>query len=254
MLEINIIPCLQDNYSYVVRETDTDIIGVVDPSDFNSIDNFIKKKFNKIDYVLNTHHHFDHTGGNLELKKKYDCKIIGSLKDEKKIPGIDIKLQNNDIFKFGNIEFKILLVPGHTSGHICFYSDKEKIIFTGDTLFSLGCGRIFEGTYSQMLGSLNKIKNLPKQTSVYCGHEYTKKNLDFCSKIEFNNHFLEEKKNWVNSKLSKKEPTLPVTIEEELNTNIFLRCDVPSVKKILGMENSSEEEIFKKLRDLKDSF
>jgi hydroxyacylglutathione hydrolase len=254
MLEINIIPCLQDNYSYIIRDSKAGIVGVIDPSEFQPIDSFIKEKFNKIDFILNTHHHFDHTGGNLELKKKYDCKIIGSLKDEKKIPGIDIKLQNNDIFKFGNIEFKILLVPGHTSGHICFYSDKEKIIFTGDTLFSLGCGRIFEGTYSQMLGSLNKIKNLPKQTSVYCGHEYTKKNLDFCSKIEFNNHFLEEKKNWVNSKLSKKEPTLPVTIEEELNTNIFLRCDVPSVKKILGMENSSEEEIFKKLRDLKDSF
>ena len=113
---------------------------------------------------------------------------------------------------------------------------------------------MFEGTYSQMLASLNKIKNLPKHTSVYCGHEYTKKNLDFCSKLEFNNHFLKEKKKWVDSRISKKEPTLPVTIEEELNTNIFLRCDVPSVKKNLGMENSSEVEIFKKLRDLKDSF
>jgi hydroxyacylglutathione hydrolase len=254
MLEINIISCLQDNYSYIIRDSKADIVGVIDPSEFKPIDNFIKEKFNKIDFILNTHHHFDHTGGNLELKKKYNCKIVGSLKDDKRIPGLDIKLQNNDIFKFGNIEFKIILVPGHTSGHICLYSNKEKIIFTGDTLFSLGCGRVFEGTYSQMLASLNKIKNLPKQTSVYCGHEYTKKNLDFCSELEFNNHFLREKKKWVDSRISKKEPTLPVTIEEELNTNIFLRCDVPSVKKILGMENSSEVEIFKKLRDLKDSF
>ena len=254
MLEINIISCLQDNYSYIIRDSKADIVGVIDPSEFKPIDNFIKEKFNKIDFILNTHHHFDHTGGNLELKKKYNCKIVGSLKDDKRIPGLDIKLQNNDIFKFGNIEFKIILVPGHTSGHICLYSNKEKIIFTGDTLFSLGCGRVFEGTYSQMLASLNKIKNLPKHTSVYCGHEYTKKNLDFCSKLEFNNHFLKEKKKWVDSRISKKEPTLPVTIEEELNTNIFLRCDVPSVKKNLGMENSSEVEIFKKLRDLKDSF
>ena len=176
------------------------------------------------------------------------------MKDEKRIPGIDIKLQNNDIFKFGNIEFKIILVPGHTSGHICFYSEKEKIIFTGDTLFSLGCGRVFEGTYSQMLESLNKIKNLPKETNIYCGHEYTKRNLDFCLEIDSNNHFLKNKEKWLVSKIGKKEPTLPVTIEEELSTNIFLRCNMPSVKKSLGMENSSEVEIFKKLRDLKDTF
>ena len=254
MLKINIVPCLEDNYSYIVHDTSSDTVGVIDPSEFGPIDNFIKKKFNKINFILNTHHHFDHTGGNLELKKKYNCKIVGSLKDDKRIPGLDIKLQNNDTFKFGNIEFKIILVPGHTSGHICLYSNKEKIIFTGDTLFSLGCGRLFEGTYSQMLASLNKIKNLPKHTSVYCGHEYTKKNLDFCSKLEFNNHFLKEKKKWIESRIDKKVPTLPVTIEEELNTNIFLRCDVSSVKKYLGMEHSSEVEIFKKLRDLKDSF
>ena len=254
MLKIIIIPCLQDNYSYVIQDTSTNIVGVVDPSEFKPVNSFIKKEFNKIDFIMNTHHHFDHTGGNLELKEKYNCKIIGSSKDEKRIPGIDVKLQNNDIFKFGNIEFKIILVPGHTSGHICFYSDKEKIIFTGDTLFSLGCGKVLEGTYSEMLDSLNKIKNLPNDTKIYCGHEYTKRNLDFCSEIESNNHFLEEKKIWVNLRINKKNPTLPVTIEEEMNTNIFLRCNTSSVKKNLGMENSSEVEIFRKLRDLKDSF
>ena len=254
MLKIDIIPCLQNNYSYIIQDSITDMVGVIDPSEFQPVDNFIKKKNLKINFLLNTHHHFDHTGGNLEIKEKYNCKIIGSMKDEKRIPGIDIKLQNNDIFKFGNIEFKIILVPGHTSGHICFYSEKEKIIFTGDTLFSLGCGRVFEGTYSQMLESLNKIKNLPKETNIYCGHEYTKRNLDFCLEIDSNNHFLKNKEKWLVSKIGKKEPTLPVTIEEELSTNIFLRCNMPSVKKSLGMENSSEVEIFKKLRDLKDTF
>ena len=254
MLKVNIIPCLQDNYSYIIQDSNTNTIGVIDPSEFTPIDNFIKKKFNKIDFILNTHHHFDHTGGNLELKKKYDCRIIGSAKDEGRIPGIDVKLQDNDILKFGNINFKIILVPGHTSGHICFYSEEEKIIFTGDTLFSLGCGRVFEGTYSQMLSSLNRIKGLSKETYIYCGHEYTKKNLDFCSKIEFDNHFLKKKKSWVDLKITRKEPTLPVTLEEELNTNIFLRCNAHSLKKTLGMENSPELEIFKKLRDLKDSF
>ncbi len=254
MLKVNIISCLQDNYSYIIHDTNTDVVGVIDPSEFSPIDNYIKKKLNKINFILNTHHHFDHTGGNLQLKKKYDSKIVGSAKDGEKISDIDIKLNHNDIFKFGSVEFKTILVPGHTNGHICFYSEKEKVIFTGDTLFSLGCGKVFEGTHLQMLESLNHIKHLPKDTSIYCGHEYTKKNLDFCSEFEFNNYFLKERKKQVMFKLSKKKPTIPITIGEELNTNIFLRCDVFSVKKSLGMENSTEIEIFKKLRDLKDSF
>ena len=254
MLNIDIVPCLQDNYSYVVHDTKTNIVAIVDPSEFEPIDNFIEKKLKKVDYIFNTHHHFDHTGGNLDLQKKYKARIIGSKKDEKRIPGIDIKLSDNENFKLGSVDFKVFLIPGHTNGHICFYSKSEKIIFTGDTLFSLGCGRVFEGTYLEMLNSINLIKKLPIDTRIYCGHEYTQKNLDFCIKYEINNSKLEEKKKWVTSKLSKKEPTIPVTVEEELNTNIFLRCDVLAIKKSLGMENSSEVEIFKKLRDLKDSF
>jgi hydroxyacylglutathione hydrolase len=254
MLNIDIIPCLKDNYSFVIHDTETDTVAVVDPSEFKPIDDFIKKKFKKIDYILNTHHHFDHTGGNLDLQKKYDAEIIGSKKDEKRIPGINIKLSDNEIFKLGNIDFKIFLTSGHTSGHICFYSKSEKIVFTGDTLFSLGCGKVFEGTHQEMLMSLNLIKKLPIDTQIYCGHEYTKKNLDFCLKYEINNNRLEEKKKWITSRLSKKEPTIPITIEEELNTNIFFRCNDLAIKKSLSMESSSELEIFKKLRDLKDSF
>ena len=254
MLNVNIIPCLQDNYSFVIHDTNTDIVAVVDPSEFDPVDNFIKKKFKKIDYIFNTHHHFDHIGGNLNLQKKYNAKIIGSRKDEKRIPGINIKLSNNENFKLGSVDFKTFLIPGHTTGHICFYAKKEKVIFTGDTLFSLGWGKVFEGTYLEMLMSINLIKKLPTDTLIYCGHEYTQKNLEFCIKHEVNNERLKEKKKWVTSKLSKKEPTIPITIEEELSTNIFLRCNVFSIKKSLGMENSSELEIFKKLRDLKDSF
>ena len=254
MFKVDIIPCLSDNYSYLIYDTKKNIVGIIDPSEAAAVDKIITKKYNKLDFIFNTHHHFDHVGGNKELKQKYNSKIIGSEIDKERIPEIDILLNDKDIFLFGNTYFEIILVPGHTKGHIAFYSKKEKVLFTGDTLFSLGCGRVFEGTYQQMLESLNKIKNLPKQTSIYCGHEYTKKNLDFCLKFELDNPFLKDKKKSVNSKIEKKEPTIPVTIEEELNTNIFLRCDVPSVKKSLGMETSSELEIFKKLRDLKDSF
>ena len=253
MLNIDIIPCLQDNYSFVVHDTETGTVAVIDPSEFKPIDNFIEKKFKKIDYILNTHHHFDHTGGNLDLKKKYNSKVIGYKKDEKRIPGIDIKLSDNENFKLGNVNFKIFFIPGHTNGHICFYSKNEKVIFTGDTLFSLGCGRVFEGTHLEMLKSLNLIKKLPADTKIYCGHEYTQKNLDFCIKYEGNNK-LEEKKNWIVSRLRQKQPTIPITIKEELITNIFLRCGNSKVKKSLNMENATELEVFKKLRDLKDVF
>jgi hydroxyacylglutathione hydrolase len=253
MLNIDIIPCLQDNYSFIIHDIETNTVAVVDPSEFDPVNNFIKKKFNKIDFILNTHHHFDHIGGNVKLKKKYKSKIIGYKKDEKRIPGIDIKLSDNENFKLGNIDFKIFFIPGHTSGHICFYSKNEKILFTGDTLFSLGCGKVLEGTHLEMLKSLNLIKKLPADTQIYCGHEYTQKNLDFCSKYEINNR-LDEKKKWIISKLDQKQPTIPTTVKEELETNIFLRCDNPEVKKSLNMENSTEFEVFKKLRDLKDVF
>ena len=253
MLKVHTVKCLQDNYSYVIYNESTNLVGVVDPSEFYPIDTFVKKKFNKLDYILNTHHHLDHTGGNLELKEKYKSQIIGSKKDEKRIPGIDIAFRDNETFKFGNINFKIILVPGHTSGHICFFSNEEKIIFTGDTLFSLGCGRVFEGTYNQMIDSLNLIKKLPGDTLIYCGHEYTKKNLEFCMQYE-NNEFLIKKKKWISDRLIKNLPTIPVTINEELQTNIFLRCDLDIVKKKLNMLNADEVSVFKKLRDLKDSY
>ena len=209
MLNIDIVPCLQDNYSFIVHDTNTNTVAVVDPSEFKPINNFIEKKFKKIDYILNTHHHFDHTGGNLDLQKKYKVKIIGSKKDQKRIPGINIKLSDNENFKLGSIDFKIYLIPGHTSGHICFYAKNEKIIFTGDTLFSLGCGRVFEGTHLEMLRSLNFIKKLPVDTKIFCGHEYTKKNLDFCIKYEINNSKLAERKEWIISRLDQKLPTIP---------------------------------------------
>jgi len=254
MLNVDIVPCLQDNYSFVIHDTETDTVAVVDPSEFEPVNNFIEKKFKKIDYILNTHHHFDHTGGNLDLQKKYKAKIIGFKKDQERIPGIDIKLSNNEDFKLGNINFKILFIPGHTSGHICFYAKSAKVIFTGDTLFSLGCGKVFEGTHVQMLRSLNLIKELPGNTQIYCGHEYTQKNLDFCTKYEINNSKLINKKKWIISRLDQKLPTIPITIKEELNTNIFLRCDNSRVKKLLDMEDSTELEVFKRLRDLKDVF
>ena len=254
MLNIEVISCLSDNYSYLIHDDITDLVGVIDPSEFSPINKLITKKYKKLDYILNTHHHFDHVGGNIELKKKYNSKIIGSKIDRDRIPEIDILLDDGENFKFGNINFISIHVPGHTKGHIAFYSESNKVIFTGDTLFSLGCGKVFEGTYKQMFDSLNKIKNLPRDTKIYCGHEYTRKNFDFCLKYEKNNELLKKKLNWINDRIDKKLPTIPISLEDELNTNIFLRCSNITIKNELKMSDSIEEQIFKKLRNLKDEF
>ena len=254
MLNIEIISCLNDNYSYIIYDKDTNIVAIIDPSDFNPCDKIINKKYNKLDYILNTHHHFDHVGGNQKLKEKYKSKILGCEIDKNRIPGIDISLKEKENLTIGNSSFEVIFIPGHTKGHIAFYFKDEKIVFTGDTLFSLGCGRVFEGTHKQMFNSLKKLKDLPLDTKIYCGHEYTKKNLEFCLEYDSNNTFLKNKSNWINSKIESKLPTIPVSIEEEIRTNIFLRCNEPSIKNALNLNNASEEEIFSKLRDLKDSF
>ena len=239
-MKIEIIRCLKDNYSYLIIDEKNNHACVVDPSEAKPVINFIESKNVKLNFILNTHHHYDHVGGNNDLKKKYGAKVIGFKDDKKRIPNIDIVVENNQVWKSNNFEFKIIHIPGHTSGHICFYFIKEKIVFTGDTLFSLGCGKIFEGTYKQMYSSLDKLKKLPVDTKVYCGHEYTLQNSLFCSKYDKDNKNLEKKIFEINNKLKKNLPTIPTTIEEELACNIFLRA--------------KNLEDFSKLRDLKDNF
>ena len=248
------IPCLDDNYAYIIFDKISKNVGVVDPSEAYPIINFLKKNNLNLNYILNTHHHFDHVGGNTELKKIYNAKVIGFDEDKHRIPGIDIALKDKDEFKFGNSIIKILHIPGHTLGHICFFFEKEKIAFTGDTLFSLGCGRIFEGDHKQMLTSLNKIKKLPKTTKIYCGHEYTLKNGEFCMKYDKKNSILKKKFEIIKNLRAKNIPTVPSTLEEELKTNIFLRCDQNTIKLNLNMKNNEDYKVFKKVRELKDGF
>jgi hydroxyacylglutathione hydrolase len=239
-MKIEIIRCLQDNYSYLIIDKKNNTACVVDPSESRPVIKYLEK--NKIDlkFILNTHHHYDHVGGNKELKEKYGAMIVGFKGDKDRIPGIDILVDDQMIWKYEEFEAKILHVPGHTLGHICFYFYKEKSVFTGDTLFSLGCGKIFEGTCSQMLDSLKKLKKLPRDTKVFCGHEYTKQNSNFCIANDANNENLKAKINDINTKLKNNLPTIPTTIKDELECNIFLK--------------SNSVETFSKLRDLKDKF
>ena len=239
-MEIQIIPCLQDNYSYLIIDEKNHIACVIDPSEANPIIEYLEDNNIKLKFILNTHHHYDHVGGNQKLKEKYGASIVGYKGDQERIPGIDILINDQETWKYENFEAKAIYVPGHTLGHICFYFYKEESIFTGDTLFSLGCGKIFEGTYSQMFNSLMKLKELPQSTKIFCGHEYTKQNSKFCIAYDKDNEKLKAKIKDIELKLKDGKPTIPSTIKDELECNIFLR--------------SNNVESFSKLRDLKDNF
>ena len=253
-MKVEIISCLEDNYSYLIIDKNNKKTCIVDPSEPRPVINFLEKNNLKLNYILNTHHHYDHIGGNIELKKKYNAKVIGYKGDYKRIPEIDFKLEDGEIWKQDNFEAKIIHVPGHTLGHICFHFYNENNLFTGDTLFSLGCGRIFEGTYEQMFNSLEKIKKLPHKTKIYCGNEYTLQNSKFCIKYDKDNLELIKKINDIKKKLNNNQPTIPTTLEEELKSNIFLRCNNFKIKNNLNMNTGSSLDTFSKLRDLKDNF
>ena len=192
-MRIEIIKCLKDNFSYLIIDEQNNSACVIDPSEASPIIDHVEKLKLNLKFILNTHHHFDHIGGNKKLKKKYNLKVIGFEKDKERIPEIDITLKDKEIWKSNKFETKIYHIPGHTSGHICYHFFNQNILFTGDTLFSLGCGRIFEGTYEQMFSSLQLIKSFPENTKIYCGHEYTLKNAEFCIKHDKDNSALIEK-------------------------------------------------------------
>ena len=239
-MRVEVIPCLQDNYSYLIIDKSNNSACVVDPSEAKPIMNFVENENINLKYILNTHHHFDHVGGNKNLKKKYNSVVIGYKDDANRIPEIDILLEDNQIWKADNFEAKIMHIPGHTTGHICYHFFKEKLIFTGDTLFSLGCGKLFEGTYQDMFSSLKKIKKLSQDTKIYCGHEYTLQNSKFCIEYDPENTKLKNKITEIKKKLENNLPTIPSTLKDENECNIFLRA--------------KDVESFSKLRDLKDIF
>ena len=239
-MKIQIIPCLQDNYSYLIIDEINNIACVVDPSEAEPIIEYLENTQIKLKFILNTHHHYDHVGGNQKLKEKYGATVIGYKGDKERIPEIDILVSDQETWIHKNFEAKIIHIPGHTLGHICFYFYKDELVFTGDTLFSLGCGKIFEGTYTQMFNSLMKLKKLPKNTKVFCGHEYTLQNSKFCVVHDDSNKNLKTKINDIKIKLKAGLSTIPSTIKDELECNIFLR--------------SNNVETFSKLRDLKDNF
>lgn len=254
-LQIIQISVLGDNYSYLLRDDESDKTAVIDPAEADAIIKLLDENGWELGFVMNTHHHFDHVGGNLELKRATGCKVIGSEKEKELIPGIDICFSESDRFSLGNHQVTIIETPGHTKGHICYFVEGIQALFSGDHLFSLGCGRLFGGTAQQMWESLDKIRKLPAQTSIYCAHEYTENNGRFALTVEPGNEVLQQRIEEVARLRAGANSTIPSVLKQELHANPFLRPESPEIRQRLGKSaKSSNLEIFTILRQMKDRF
>ena len=248
------IPVLSDNYVYLARDEESGTCGVVDPAVGGPVIAELEKRGWTLDWVINTHHHGDHTGANLELKEKYGCQIVGPRLEEQRIPGIDQAVGDGDTFSLGNAVAKVYDVPGHTAGHNAYWFEDSDTLFCGDTLFALGCGRVFEGTHEQMWTSLDKLRGLPAATKIYCAHEYTEANLNFALSVEPANSTLVSRGNQIRALRAEGKPTVPSTMGDELATNPFVRADQEALQIAVGMPGSDPVAVFAEVRTRKDNF
>ena len=252
MINIKPLKAYTDNYIWLLETNEE--VSVVDPGDAKPVLDYLRKTNKNLKDILITHHHFDHTAGVPELENIISGSIYGP-KDSYEL--IKEKVTQGDTLSSLGIKFEIIEVPGHTLDHIAFYSEEYNILFCGDTLFAGGCGRVFEGTFDQMFESLNKLKQLPESTQIYCGHEYTKSNLLFSVEVEPENNDLIMRNTKIENLILENGSSLPSSIKLEKKTNPFLRCDVLSdniqlIQKF-GLNNPSQKEIFKYIREWKDS-
>jgi hydroxyacylglutathione hydrolase len=249
-VQIEIVPCLSDNYAYLIK--DGEHCAVLDPSEAAPVREALEKLGWRPQFILNTHHHNDHVGGNLALKETTGAQIVGPGKDKARIPGIDIGVDEQSGWSFAGQPVRILEVPGHTRSAITFVMENNA--FTGDTLFAMGCGRLFEGDPPMMWASLSKLMALPDATRIYCGHEYTESNGRFALTIEPGNAELVKRVADVKAMRAEKRPTIPSTMGLEKQTNPFLRPQSAEIRQTLGMETKSDTEVFGEIRRRKDNF
>jgi hydroxyacylglutathione hydrolase len=254
MLDIIQLPVLTDNYIYLIHDPASGETVVIDPALAQPVFDVLDKKGWRLTYILNTHHHWDHVGGNLELKQKTDCKIIAAQLDRDRIPGIDTGVSEDNVISLGQHQARVISTPGHTRGHIVYYFTEDGALFCGDTLFVMGCGRLFEGTPEQMWNSLQKLRALPPSTQIYCTHEYTQTNGRFALSVEPDNSHTQQKMVEVQQLRAANKPTVPSTIEQELATNPFFREDSLALQETIKMVNKNPIDVFAKIRKLKDSF
>lgn len=253
-LQIEPVPCLRDNYAWLAFDRDENVCAVVDPSEAAPVRRALHAHGLLLTHILNTHHHPDHVGGNLELHREFGAEIVGPGKDRARIPGISTGVVEGDRYSVGSHSAVVLEIPAHTRGHIAFWFEKDAAVFTGDTLFAMGCGRLFEGDPPTMWSSLSKLLTLPDSTRVYCGHEYTEANGRFALTVEPSNPDLNSRMAEVRAIRKEGRPTLPSNIGIEKKTNPFLRVSSPEIRRSLGMPGASDVDVFAETRRRKDSF
>ena len=254
MLTILQLPVLSDNYIYLVHDPVSGEAAAVDPAVAQPVLDALDKNNWRLTAILNTHHHSDHVGGNLELKQKTGCTVFAGLSDQHRIPGFDRGVGDGDLITLGQHAIRVISTPGHTSGHVVYHFTEEQALFCGDTLFVMGCGRLFEGTAEQMWCSLQKLKVLPVATRIYCAHEYTQANGRFALTVEPGNLQLQQRMTVIDQLRAKHLPTVPSTIAQELATNPFFREDSWALQETIKMVSRKPVEVFAQIRRLKDNY
>jgi len=253
-LEIQRIPVLGDNYVYLCRDRQTGACAAIDPSIAPPVTAALERLGWKLTHILNTHAHRDHTGGNMDLKRSTGCAVVGGKLDAGDIPGLDIAVNDGDAVKIGSSTAQVFHVPGHTAGHVAYWFEDDRALFCGDTLFALGCGRLFGGTPSQMWSSLARLRALPDDAVVYCAHEYAVANAAFALAVDPQNQALRCYAANIRAMRDAGRPPPPSTMAEERAANPFLRADNESFKQAVGLAGKDAVETFAEIRRRKDGF
>ncbi|MBI5131122.1 MAG: hydroxyacylglutathione hydrolase [Rhodopseudomonas palustris] len=251
--DIRIVPCLTDNFGYLIHDRSSGATASIDAPEAAPLIAALEKEGWKLTDILVTHHHGDHVGGIAELKKKYHCRVVAPHDANAKIADADLRVEEGDVVKVGGLSARVLETPGHTLDHISYVFDDDRALFAADTLFSIGCGRVFEGTYPMMWESLLKLRALPDDYKLYCGHEYTASNVKFALTIEPDNAALQARAKQVEQQRGAGQPTIPVTLGEEKQANVFLRADVPAVAAAIGFAGESAADVFGEIRERKNN-
>ena len=251
-LDIHLFPCLKDNYGVLIRDAESDVTAAIDAPDAAAVEQALQEKGWRLTHIFTTHHHNDHTGGNLALKEQTGCTIVGPRGEAARIPGLDKAVSERDEVQFGQFTVQVLETPGHTLGHISYYIPRAAVAFVGDTLFTLGCGRVFEGSYEMMWDSLKKLSRLPAKTLIFCGHEYTMANAKFALIVDPDNVALKRRVAEFEALRAKGEPTVPTQLSAELDTNPFLRAHSAAIRERLKLGAAADWKVFAELRERKN--
>ena len=252
--QTQLLLCLKDNYGVLLHDPASGATAAIDAPEAAPIEAALKSKGWKLTDILVTHHHHDHTGGIAELKERHRCRVVAPAGEAAKIPLVDETVREGSKVSVGKIEANVIETPGHTAGHISYWFHSDKLVFAGDTLFSIGCGRVIEGTPEMMWASLKKLRDLPGDTRIYCGHEYTLANIKFAQTIEPNNRALAARAEEAARQIAAGVPTIPTTIDQEKAANPFLRADEPAVAASVGLAGKPAAEIFAEVRARKNKF